>query len=482
MVDGAGDVAVGGGRVAGVDLAVDQQRPDQRQRGDPGDRQAGDREAEAPAARRCPLASAARRRELARSGRRPGRRAARKKIAPSAAISQNQSIAAPTAKARQAASSDRVQLPLRPAGGAPGGEPGPQQRPDQRQHQQAADQPQLGEGLEVERVGVEDRRSGSSAAGPRRTGRCRRRGRARGFSPKASIATRQNSLRPAPESSLKCSRGWFGNCRSELENWSQARPPTAIAAPIASSAATSGDPLQHAAGRARAPRARPVSAALAALQPAQAGEQRQRQRHPGEQDQQHRHAPGRPSPGRRCCRRGCAAPAPPAPPAAPRARRSPASPAARAGRGRGRAGSRGDQQRQQAAARVGEVERQQQRPAARPTASQRRPAFSERRLIHSSIADADPEDEAVGVPVAERIAQPRAAAEAGSERRRRRAGGGWPGPANAISDQGNCDAFSETLAPLVGLGDEECGKEEPEVDQNAVRLGDAQLDRPRPER
>ena len=50
-------------------------------------------------------------------------------------------------------------------------------------------------------------------------------------------------------------------------------------------------------------------------------------------------------------------------------------------------------------------------------------------------------------------------------------------------DQGerNCDPFSETLAPLVGLGDEECGKEETEVDQNAVGLDHAQLDRPRPE-
>ncbi len=45
---------------------------------------------------------------------------------------------------------------------------------------------------------------------------------------------------------------------------------------------------------------------------------------------------------------------------------------------------------------------------------------------------------------------------------------------------GNCQAFSETLAPFVGLGDEERGKEEPEVDQNAVRLDHAELDRPRP--
>ena len=36
-----------GGALAGVDLAVDQQRTDQRQGRDPGDGQAGDREAEA---------------------------------------------------------------------------------------------------------------------------------------------------------------------------------------------------------------------------------------------------------------------------------------------------------------------------------------------------------------------------------------------------------------------------------------------------
>ena len=41
---------------------------------------------------------------------------------------------------------------------------------------------------------------------------------------------------------------------------------------------------------------------------------------------------------------------------------------------------------------------------------------------------------------------------------------------------GNCDAFSETLAPFVGLGDQERGKEEAEVDQNSVRLDHAQLD------
>ena len=48
MVDGGFDLAVGGHRVTGVDLLLDQQRADQRQGGDPGQRQAGDREPEAP--------------------------------------------------------------------------------------------------------------------------------------------------------------------------------------------------------------------------------------------------------------------------------------------------------------------------------------------------------------------------------------------------------------------------------------------------
>ncbi|HEU4463322.1 MAG TPA: hypothetical protein VFR75_12100 [Solirubrobacterales bacterium] len=38
------------------------------------------------------------------------------------------------------------------------------------------------------------------------------------------------------------------------------------------------------------------------------------------------------------------------------------------------------------------------------------------------------------------------------------------------------------MAPLLGLGDEECGKEKAEIDQNSVCFGDAQLNRPGPER
>ncbi|MBA3866901.1 MAG: hypothetical protein H0X42_11260 [Solirubrobacterales bacterium] len=45
-------------------------------------------------------------------------------------------------------------------------------------------------------------------------------------------------------------------------------------------------------------------------------------------------------------------------------------------------------------------------------------------------------------------------------------------------NKANCQTFSETLAPLVGLDDKERGKEETQVDQNAVCLDNAQLNRP----
>ncbi|HET9593318.1 MAG TPA: hypothetical protein VFP17_10415 [Solirubrobacterales bacterium] len=49
-------------------------------------------------------------------------------------------------------------------------------------------------------------------------------------------------------------------------------------------------------------------------------------------------------------------------------------------------------------------------------------------------------------------------------------------------NQRNSDAFSETLAPLVGLGDQERGEKEAEVDENSVGFDHAELYRPRPER
>ena len=140
----------------------------------------------------------------------------------------------------------------------------------------------------------------------------------------------------------------------------------------------------------------------------------------------------------------------------------------------------GDQQGEQAAARVGQVEGEQQhrqrgdRDPAQPE-GQRAPAHPQQQR------DPGPEGEAVGVPVAERIAQSRAAAGLGPEvedvRQQAAAKSG-----QGDQRQSDRDAFSETLAPLVGLGDKECGKEEAEVDQDPIRLGDAQLNRSRPER
>ena len=46
--------------------------------------------------------------------------------------------------------------------------------------------------------------------------------------------------------------------------------------------------------------------------------------------------------------------------------------------------------------------------------------------------------------------------------------------------QRNAEPFTETLAALVGLRDQESGDEEPEVDQDPVRFDDTQLDRARP--
>ena len=137
-----------------LDLALDQQRADQGDRRDPGHRQAGDGEPEAPLLASRGLGADRRGGELARSGRRPGRRRRGRRPRRAPAISQNQSKPAPTAKASIAAKQRRVALALRVRRRAPGGEAGPEQRPDQAEHEQAADHAQLGEGLQVERVGV----------------------------------------------------------------------------------------------------------------------------------------------------------------------------------------------------------------------------------------------------------------------------------------------------------------------------------------
>ena len=168
--------------------------------------------------------------------------------------------------------------------------------------------------------------------------------------------------------------GWVGRgtAMSELENWSQARPPTAIAAPIASTAERDRrDPLQHArvAGELERPAGQPPAAPL---QPPQAGEER---RAPGAVPASRISSTVTPWSTAACVgdvvgeavagldrehRRQRAD-------RADRQRRQ--HPEAVAREGEQAAG--GDEQGQQAAARVGEVEGEQRPPAAPPTAIQR---------------------------------------------------------------------------------------------------------------
>ena len=407
---------------------------------------------------------------------------ARKKIAPSAAISQNQSIAAPTAKASDGREQRRVEL----AAGAAA------RRARRRSRSRAASRPwpapagrRPAPARRTPRGRASGRRgrvSGSRAAGPRRTGRCRRRGRASGSSPKASSATRQNSSRPGAGEVAEALLGFV----RELQ---------VGAGELVPGAAADGDrrrrsrpaphrprPASAPSGRGRAPpRARPGRPARRSSRRS-AGEQ---QRAPARSRRAGSASTVRPwstAAGLSMLsarpRRSCTASTAGSAPSAPIAR---VASSQRRSWERASRHAAGDEQRQQAAARVGEVEGQQERrqrgdrdPA--QGGGQRAPAEPE------DQRRADPEGDAVGVPVAERVAQPRARAERSGRRGHTGGAGGWPGASTATECQANCDAFSETLAPLVGLGDQECGKEDPEVDQNPVRLGHAQLDRTRPER
>ena len=205
-----------------------------------------------------------------------------------------------------------------------------------------------------------------------------------GFSPKASIATRQKSWRPAPESSAKCCSGLFG----ELDVGAGELVPGAAAdrdrGADRQQRRRQRDPLSTRGLRETAS-ARPVSAPSRRSTRRSAGEEQQREGDAGEQDQQHRDAlvdrglvgevvgeavarlhrehrrqrPERPD----------------------RQRRQQPEPVA----GEGDQAAAGDQQRQQAAARVGEVEGEQDRRAARrPRAS----AAPSRRRAGSSRAAA----------------------------------------------------------------------------------------------
>ena len=213
--------------------------------------------------------------------------------------------------------------------------------------------------------------------------------RASGFSPKASIATRQKSWRPALEKCEKCCSGRRGTRRRSWRTGPRrarrprsrrrSRPQPPIAA----------DPCSRL-GFARTPPPCRCSAPPRRLQPAQYGEEQQRQRDPGEQDQQHRDA----------LVDGCLAvevvgEVAPAWTASTRRQGAEGGDSQRGQHPEPVPGEReqaegGDDQREQAAARVGEVEGQQRPPAAPPPRAQRSAVQRARRLIQSSRATAIP--------------------------------------------------------------------------------------------
>ena len=182
-----------------------------------------------------------------------------------------------------------------------------------------------------------------------------------GSSPKASTATRQNSSRPAPERSSKCSSGCSGTGRRSWRTGPRRgrRPRPRRRSPAA--------PRRSAirfstAGSRESATARPVTALAALSSSPQPGEERQRQGDAGERGSA---APSRPwstaawpaklsASARRACTASTAGSAPRAPIASVPSSQS-------------RSWERTIRQPQatssaeQAAARVGEVERQQQR-------------------------------------------------------------------------------------------------------------------------
>ena len=443
--------------------------------------EAGDREAEA-----ALLACRPRRRAAGASwAQRAATRtpAARKKTAPSAGDlpepvegrRRPRRRASPRAAPRSARAAGRRRA-------RQAAKPDPEQRADQAEDEQPADQRRARRRPPGRASGRRGPAGRSSAAAPRRTGRCRRRGRAPAF-------RRRRRSRPARSRGGRrrrgrrsAARGLVGElrCRSSRTGPRRGRRPRSRRA-IASTAAASA--IRFSTRRVAGELDRPAGAAPPSRRSsrAQAGEEQ-------------------PAPAR-CRRAGSAARSTPwstaawlarlsarlsractastagsAPSAADRQRRQ--QPEAVAGEGEQAAG--GDDQGQQAAARVGEVEGEQRPPASpRPrasaapssercgssrAASRRRSRTSPRWRSSSRAGSAA----AAPLPSARR---PRA--HAGRRRLAR--------PSRRDQRQRNCDAFSETLAPFVGLGDKESGKEEAEVDQNAVRLDHAQLNRPRPE-
>ena len=300
-----------------------------------------------------------------------------------------------------------------------------------------------------------------------------------GFSPKASIATRQKSWRPAPESGRSAARAGRGTGRRSWRTGPRrGRRPRSRRRSRATARRARGVSAASGCARARPPGR---SAGPRASRSAQAGEERQRQ------------APSR--------RAGSAAPSTPWSMVAWAARLSarlscactastagsaPMAPIASVASSQSRSCERASRQpaatasAEQAAARVGEVEGQQHRGHRRDRRASAAPSSSSARLIQSSSATRDPAHRPVRVPVAERVAQARAAAQRVADFDHMGQEAAAEGEKSDKRD-GNREAFSETLAPFVGLGDEESGKEEAEVDEDAVRLDHAQLHRSRPE-
>ena len=137
--------------------------------------------------------------------------------------------------------------------GAPGREAGPEQRPDQRQDEQAAEQRPARRRPQVERVGVVHRLLDRAQLLP---GELVGAGAvpSTGSSPKASIATRQKSSRPAPERSAEVLLG----LARELDVGAGELVPGAAAdrdrgADRHQRAPTTATPLQQRPGCARAP-------------------------------------------------------------------------------------------------------------------------------------------------------------------------------------------------------------------------------------
>ena len=235
----------------------------------------GEAEAAALAARRRGAAPA----PAGRSGRRPATPPARKKIAPSAAISQNQSIAAPTAKASDGGEQrPRSSSRCGPRAARQAAKPVQSREPTSARTSRPPTSPELGEGLQVERVGVVDRQVDRAQLVPGELVGAGAVAEQRLFLEGVDRDPAEVVAAGAGELGEVLLRAGSGTATSELENWSQARPPTAIATPIASTRERPAATAFSTVGLRESSTARPVRPPSAPLEPPQPGEERQRQR------------------------------------------------------------------------------------------------------------------------------------------------------------------------------------------------------------